>query len=91
MLHIIKTVSALESAVAMFSEQDDILLMEDAVYAANPQHPAFHHVKNATVFALESDIQARGMGNRISPSVTIVSYTGFVNLTVKQEKSLTWD
>ena len=91
MLHIIKTVSALEDAVAMFSEQDDILLIEDAVYAANPQHQAFHHVKSAAVFALESDIQARGMGNRISPSVVVVSYSGFVELTVKQDKSLTWD
>ncbi|WP_321283299.1 sulfurtransferase complex subunit TusB [uncultured Vibrio sp.] len=91
MLHIIKTVSALEDAVALFSEQDDILLIEDAVYAANPQHQAFHHVKGTAVFALESDIQARGMGNRISPSVTVVTYTGFVELTVKQDKSLTWD
>ncbi|BDR12257.1 sulfurtransferase complex subunit TusB [Vibrio sp. STUT-A11] len=91
MLHIIKTVSALEGAVTLLSEQDDVLLIEDAVYAANPQHQAFHYVKSAAVFALESDIQARGLGNRISPSVTVVTYTGFVELTVKQDKSLTWD
>ncbi len=91
MLHIIKTVSALESAAALFSEQDDILLIEDAVYAVNPQHQAFHLVKSASIFALESDIQARGMGNRISPSVTVVTYTGFVELTLNHDKSLTWD
>ncbi|MEX3074386.1 sulfurtransferase complex subunit TusB [Vibrio alginolyticus] len=91
MLHIIKTVSALEDALALCSEQDDILLIEDAVYAANPQHQAFSKVKHSNVYVLESDIQARGMVNRISPSVTVVNYQGFVKLTANQEKSLTWD
>lgn len=78
MLHIIKTVSALEDAMALCIEQDDILLIEDAVYAANPQHQAFSQVKHNNVYVLESDIQARGMVNRISPSVTVVNYQGFV-------------
>ncbi len=91
MLHIIKTVSALEEAAALCSEQDDMLLIEDAVYAANPQHQAFSQVKHSNVSVLESDIQARGMTNRISPSVAVVSYIGFVALTVKQAQSLTWD
>lgn len=91
MLHIIKTVSALEDAVTLYAEQDDILLIEDAVYAANPQHQAFGHIKHTRAFALQSDIQARGMTNRISPSVKVVSHSGFVELTVKQDKSLTWD
>lgn len=91
MLHIIKTVSALEDAFALCGEQDDILLIEDAVYAANPQHQAFSQVKHSNVYVLESDIQARGMTNRISPSVTVVDYVGFVELTAKHDKSLTWD
>ncbi len=91
MLHIIKTISALEDAVLLCSEQDAILLIEDAVYAANPQHQAFSQVKHSKVFALQSDIQARGMVNRISPSVSVVGYSGFVELTAKQDKSLTWD
>ncbi len=91
MLHIIKTISALEDAVLLCSEQDAILLIEDAVYAANPQHQAFSKVKHNKVFALQSDSQARGMVNRISPSVTVVSYSGFVELTAKHDKSLTWD
>ncbi len=90
MLHIIKTISALEDAVALLSEQDNILLIEDAVYAANPLHTAFSQVKHSEVYVLESDIQARGMTNRISPSVTVVNYSGFVELTAKQDKSLTW-
>ncbi|MFM2648739.1 sulfurtransferase complex subunit TusB [Vibrio diabolicus] len=91
MLHIIKTVSALEDAMPLCSAQDDILLIEDAVYAANSQYKAFSHLKNRSVFVLESDIHARGIANRISPSLTIVNYSGFVELTVKQDKSLTWD
>lgn len=91
MLHIIKSVAALDDAMALYSEQDDVLLIEDAVYAANPQHNAFSKVKGPSVFALQSDIDARGMANRMSPSVRTISYEGFVELTVKQDKSLTWD
>ncbi|WP_423839935.1 sulfurtransferase complex subunit TusB [Vibrio mytili] len=91
MLHIIKSVPAIQDAMAMYSEQDDILLIEDAIYSANPQHPAFHYLKKASTFVLESDIQARGMVNRISPSIQIVNYSGFVELTANQDKSLTWD
>ncbi len=46
MLHIIKSVAALDDAMALYSEQDDVLLIEDAVYAANPQHKAFSKVKD---------------------------------------------
>lgn len=35
MLHIIKSVAALDDAMALYSEQDDVLLIEEAVYAAN--------------------------------------------------------
>ncbi len=91
MLHIIKTVSALEDAVALSGEQDDILLIEDAVYVANPQHQAFSPVKHCKISVLESDVQARGIANRISPSVTVVGYSGFVELTARHDKSLTWD
>ncbi|MFM2622046.1 sulfurtransferase complex subunit TusB [Vibrio owensii] len=93
MLHIIKSVAALDDAMALYSdsEQDDVLLIEDAVYAANPQHKAFSKVKGPSVFALQSDIEARGMSNRISPSIEVIGYAGFVELTAKQAKSLTWD
>ncbi|PFG55128.1 tRNA 2-thiouridine synthesizing protein B [Vibrio sp. ES.051] len=91
MLHIIKTVSGLEDAILVCSVHDDILLIEDAVYAANSQHRAFSQLKSSSVFALESDIHARGMANRISPSISVVNYLGFVELTAKQDKSSTWD
>ncbi len=41
MLHIIKSVQALNDAVNAFSKDDELLLIEDAVYAANPQHHAY--------------------------------------------------
>ncbi|BCN25266.1 sulfurtransferase complex subunit TusB [Vibrio alfacsensis] len=91
MLHIIKSVTALNDATAFYSEQDAVLLVEDAIYAANPQHQAFTLVKGPLVYALQSDVEARGMSNRISPSIEVVNYSGFVELTVKQAKSLTWD
>ncbi|NVD07640.1 sulfurtransferase complex subunit TusB [Vibrio sp. JPW-9-11-11] len=91
MLHIIKSVAALSDAVRLCQTQDELLLVEEAVYAAIPQHSAFHQLKKLSVFALKNDLDARGIRHRISPSIKVVDYAGFVELTVKQAKSLTWD
>ncbi|MEL7293177.1 MAG: sulfurtransferase complex subunit TusB [Pseudomonadota bacterium] len=91
MLHIIKSVSALSEAVRLCQQHDELLLIEEAVYAAIPQHSAFHQLKKRSVFALKNDLDARGIPHRISPSIDVVDYVGFVALTVKQDKSLTWD
>lgn len=91
MLHIIKSVSALSDAVRLCQQHDELLLIEEAVYAAVAQHSAFHQLQGLSVSALESDLKARGIHQRISPSIMVVDYAGFVELTVKQAKSLTWD
>ncbi|MCW8335087.1 sulfurtransferase complex subunit TusB [Vibrio sp. SCSIO 43135] len=91
MLHIIKSISALDDMLALYAAEDDVLLVEDAVYVVNPQHQAFNRVKGLSLFALQSDLEARGIANRVSPSVSVVSYAGFVDLTAKQHNSLTWD
>ncbi len=91
MLHIIKSVAALNEAMALYAEHDEVLLIEGAVYAANPQHHAFALLKERRVYALQSDIEARGIKHCISPAVSITNYQGFVELTVKQANSLTWD
>ncbi|MDW6002075.1 sulfurtransferase complex subunit TusB [Vibrio mangrovi] len=91
MLHVIKTVSALKEAYLFRSAQDVILLLEDAVYAANPLHHAFGLLKESNVFALEADTKARGIYHRISPSVSVIDYLGFVELTEQHPTSVTWE
>jgi len=91
MLHIVKTVQALEEVVQVIAESDQLLLVEQAVYAANSQHKAFSRVKGANTSVLVADAQARGIANRISPSVRRVDFDGFVELTVEQPNSVTWE
>lgn len=91
MLHIVKSVHALEEAIVLISATDKVLLVEQAVFVANPQHKAFAMVKGLNVAVLDADVVARGMDNRISHSVVRVDYEGYVELTVEQPKSMTWE
>jgi len=91
MLHIIKSTQALSEATQYISESDELLLIEDAVYAANTQHKDFGQIKGLSTSVLENDLAARGILNRVSPSLRVIPYSGFVSLTVQCEQSLTWN
>ncbi|MEF1291176.1 sulfurtransferase complex subunit TusB [Vibrio sp. M260118] len=91
MLHIVKTVQSLTDVIRVAVETDDVLLVEQAVYAANPHHQDFLSVKGLKVSVLQADVEARGIANRISPSIEKISFEGFVDLTAKQPKSITWE
>jgi tRNA 2-thiouridine synthesizing protein B len=90
MLHIIRSQTALRTALAYISSKDDLLLIEDAVFTANPNHSDYGLFKDRDVHVLEEDVKARGLGALISPQVTLVSYSGFVRLTEKHTQSMTW-
>ncbi|WP_260261319.1 sulfurtransferase complex subunit TusB [Vibrio intestinalis] len=91
MLHIVKTTSAIQDMAKLCQEGDQVLLIEDAIYAANSQHGLFSLLKSLQVYVLENDAIARGIYNRLSPSITAVDYAGFVELTEHHANSLTWN
>ncbi|KUI97115.1 sulfurtransferase complex subunit TusB [Vibrio sp. MEBiC08052] len=91
MLHVIKTDAALKRVHPFYSAQDTILLIEDAVYAANPLHHAFELLKEKAVFVLKADAKARGICHHISPSTTMTDYLGFVELTEQHRSVMTWE
>ncbi|MDN3608344.1 sulfurtransferase complex subunit TusB [Vibrio ostreicida] len=91
MLHIVKSAQALEDVRKAYSEADALILIEDAVYVANSQHRWHPLIKGLNASVLANDLKARGALNGVSPSIHIVDYEGFVDLTVEQESSLTWD
>lgn len=91
MLHIVKSAGAIEDVLKTYRDNDALLFIEDAVYVVNPQHRDYRLVKGINIAVLRSDLEARGILNRVSPSVEIIDYDGFVDLTVNQETSLTWD
>ena len=90
MLHIVKHHHALSDAVAYSKEGDAFLLVEDAVYAALPEHKANTLLTNFTsVYALLEDQKARGVV--VNTSTLSVDFTGFVELTERFPTSITWE
>ncbi|EIX1534353.1 sulfurtransferase complex subunit TusB [Cronobacter sakazakii] len=71
---------------------DDILLMQNGVVAAlhDSRYLAALLASPARVVALENDVEARGLAAQISSSIDTISYTEFVNLTVKHASQMAW-
>jgi tRNA 2-thiouridine synthesizing protein B len=71
-----------------------VLLIEDAVYAATRGHAAEAKIKSAmadvTVYALEPDLAARGMQERVIEGVKLVDYGGFVDLVAEHSSCQSW-
>ncbi len=68
-------------------EDDTLLLIEDGTYWLLPQHRADLARIPARVVALSPDRQARGIEAENSPEV---DDAGFVELTVKHERVVSW-
>lgn len=92
MLHIVKSLDKLNLALEYRQERDDILLIEDAVYAGVVSHSMAKTLADSEnlIFLLKEDVQARGLEGLIATSYSLVSYSGFVELTVEHDKSVTW-
>ncbi len=69
-----------------------IILIEDGVYAAlaNSETAQRLCAKSKAIFALQSDIDARGLINRIEPGIKIIDYAGFVQLCCEHETIQSW-
>ncbi|MFY9261602.1 MAG: sulfurtransferase complex subunit TusB [Gallionella sp.] len=72
----------------------DILLIEDAVYAATCGNAAEAKLKTAMgkfkVHVLMPDLEARGLGNNMSAGVIPVDYAGFVDLAASNKSCQSW-
>lgn len=97
MLHIINKSSlernALESCLRVVSA-GAILLIEDAVLAATRGHASAERIaaaaSNLRVYALQPDLEARGVGDRLIGEVTPIDYGGFVNLVAEHPNCQSW-
>ena len=71
-----------------------ILLIEDAVYAATRGHAAEPKLREAMarckLYALQPDLDARGMGDRLIEGVAAVDYAGFVDLVAEHPSCQSW-
>jgi tRNA 2-thiouridine synthesizing protein B len=97
MLHIINkspmTNCALDSCLRV-AISGDILLIEDAVYAATSGNAFESKIREAMgrfkVYVLQPDLEARGLADRIIDGVTAVDYGGFVDLTTTNKNCQSW-
>jgi tRNA 2-thiouridine synthesizing protein B len=97
MLHIINksplTSVSLNSCVNT-AAGGDILLIEDAVYAATKGNAAEAVLQAAMgrfkVYVLMPDLEARGLGDRLMAGVNAVDYGGFVDLTSNNKSCQSW-
>jgi tRNA 2-thiouridine synthesizing protein B len=97
MLHIVNK-SPLEKStldtVLRLARGGSLLLIEDAVYAATRGNAAEGRLREAQsrmkVYALEPDLQARGMADRVLDGVETIGYDGFVDLVVSHANCQSW-
>lgn len=91
MLHIVKHYRSLDEAIANMLKNDDLLLVEDAVYAAVKGHKANLGLVAATIstYSLMADVEARGL--ILDSTQQTVDFVGFVDLTEKHSSSITWE
>ena len=98
MLHIVNKshtqTSSLASCLRMALPGSALLLTEDAIYAATAAAAAGSGIAAATarmkVYALQPDVQARGMAGKLADGVTAVDYAGFVDLVAEHPNNQSW-
>lgn len=84
-LHLVNRATALASCLEAASLDDVVLLIENGVYAA-AQPP----LADRPLLAMGLDVQARGLGDRLTDNVEVVSYADFVSLAEAHNPVVTW-
>jgi len=86
--------NSLTSCLAHAKEGSAILLIEDGVYAALKGTKVSETMQQAMstlrIYALEPDLKARGVADKVMDGVQLVDYAGFVDLTCEYDKVQAW-
>lgn len=98
MLHIVNKSHAqtrtLESCLRLARPGHALLLIEDAIYAATRGAAASSRLTEALqtlkVYALQPDVEARGMSGQLVDGVTPIDYGGFVELVAEHPNNQSW-
>lgn len=97
MLHIVNQSpyrsNSLASCLRMARAGHALLLTEDGVYAASAASAASEAMAACAglrLYALEPDVQARGLAGRVAEGITLVDYAGFVALAAEHPTSHSW-
>ena len=98
MLHIVNKsyaqTNSLQSCLRLTKDGHAVLLIEDAVYAATRSGADASGLAAAVtrvkVYALQPDVAARGLKDKVIEGVTLVDYAGFVALVAEQPNCQSW-
>ena len=98
MLHIVNKshtqTNSLQSCLRLARTGHALLLIEDAIYAATQGGAATSVIgaamKQLKVYALQPDVEARGMAGKLVEGVTAVDYGGFVDLVAEHPNNQSW-
>jgi tRNA 2-thiouridine synthesizing protein B len=98
MLHIVNKshtqTNALQSCLRLAKPGHALLLIEDAVYAATAAGAASAGLAEALatlkVYALQPDVDARGMAGKLADGVKAIDYAGFVDLVAEHPNNQSW-
>ena len=86
--------NSLETCVSLTTKGSEVILIEDGVYSAVKGGNKASVIENAgdiNFYVLSADIKARGIDeSRLIDGVKVVDYSGFVELTVKNDKVSSW-
>jgi tRNA 2-thiouridine synthesizing protein B len=89
------THGTLASCLLICTQNDGILLLEDGVFGALPNTPCADRLQEliehgVKVYALNSDIKARGLQERLLANIVLSDYTGFVQLSIDHRCVQSW-
>ena len=98
MLHIVNKSpfdkNSLESCLSCAQDGSAVLLYEDGVYGVLKGSAVAEKIQSAmaniTIYALEPDVNARGLADKVIDGIKLVDYNGFVNLTSEKEMVNSW-
>lgn len=87
--------NTLESCVSKTTKSSSVLLIEDGVYSAVKGGAKAGIIENAmgdvSFYILGPDVKARGLDEgKLIDGIKVVDYSGFVELTVNNDKVASW-
>ncbi|MBP9905067.1 MAG: sulfurtransferase complex subunit TusB [Rhodoferax sp.] len=98
MLHIVNKSpfqsTSLQTCLRLAKPGSAVLLIEDGVYGATVGTSVETMVRQAAsgikFYALQPDVDARGATGKVMDGITLVDYSGFVDLTLEYSTSHSW-
>lgn len=82
----------LPALLRLTRQGDDLLLLQDGVLAGLGGSVHLELLLNAPIslYALQNDLEARGLIGRFSHRITVIGYNHFVELTEKHRSQMVW-